>query len=88
MSWIIKTIIGLSPDLKYPGFEKIELNPCFLKDINFAECEIQTAGGALKVYWERSAGGINLKIKVFEGAQVFYKGKKLEIGENNFFENI
>lgn len=88
MSWIIKTIIGLSPDLKYPGFEKIEIKPCFLKDINFAECEIQTAGGALKVYWERSAGGINLKITVFEGAQVFYKGKKLEIGENNFFENI
>lgn len=29
MSWMVKTILGIRARIDHPGFEAVEINPCF-----------------------------------------------------------
>ena len=82
MSWMIKTVIGINPLLCAPGFKKIEINPYFFEELDFAEGYSDTVNGKISVKWERREGSIILKIDVPAGVEASYKGNSLAVGMN------
>ena len=73
----------LEPENSKP---KIEIKPYFAKDVDFVRCQTQTPSGKVMVSWKRLEGKIQLKIIVGDEVAVYYKGKKLPIGESLFNE--
>ena len=82
MSWMVKTIIGIKPEIKYPGFERVEIEPYFFEDLDFAEGSCNTAHGKFAVRWEKKDDFIQIEIEVPFAAEEYYKGQKLKNGVN------
>lgn len=82
MSWIIKTLLGISADFAAPAYEKVALSPVFLGEISFAKGSIETKYGKLAVVWERKDASVSLSVTVPRGMEVIYQGKRLKEGEN------
>lgn len=82
MSWMIKTILGISPDINYPGYERMDINPYFIKQLSYAKGYCDTVRGRISVEWKRIGDKIKLRIDTPYAAEVYYKGKKLKSGSN------
>ena len=88
MSWMIKTVLGIAPQLDAPGFAKAEITPFFFKDLDFAEGECNTVRGRIFVRWEREGQRIRLTVYAAKGIEAFLCGEKIPTGEKivRFFE--
>lgn len=64
----------------------IEIRPYFANEIDFIHGETQTIYGKVKVDWMRKEDKIEIKILVDGEQTVYYKGERLKVGENKFFE--
>lgn len=84
MSWMIKTITGIQPDINHPGFTKISINPHFFEQLTFAESSCNTVSGKISVKWERKDGTVHLNIKIPSSIEAYFKGQKLNTGTNLF----
>ncbi len=85
MSWMIKTILGIRARIEHPGFETVEINPRFLKDLTYAKGHCDTVRGRIGVAWERGGGQIKLTIEVPPASKVSYRGKPLGSGIHVIF---
>ncbi|MBQ4630179.1 MAG: family 78 glycoside hydrolase catalytic domain [Clostridia bacterium] len=86
MSWMIKTILGISPNSLKPGFEEVHISPYFFSDLSFSEGYCETVKGKISVIWERKFDVIKLEIEIPEEINAYYKSKKLLTGINTFTE--
>ncbi len=82
MSWMIKTIIGISAEDDAPGFTTVHLKPYFFKDISYAKGSCDTVSGRIAVEWKRLGENISLIVNVPDGIRVYYNGSKLHPGQN------
>ena len=82
MSWMIKTITGICPDIKYAGFKRVDINPYFFPQLSYAKAHCDTVRGRIGVEWKRDEDDIELRIEIPDGMEAYYRGKKLENGEN------
>ena len=80
LSWMMKTILGISPDDNEATFEKIEVAPYFFQNLDFARGYYDAPKGRVGVAWERVADGISLKIDAPESHFVRYGGRFLPKG--------
>ncbi len=84
ISWMMKTIVGISPDDNAATFETINVEPYFFEYLNYANGSYESVKGEIKVNWKREDGKINLVIFAPDSDFVYYKGKALDKGENKF----
>ena len=79
-----KYLLGIKPNLQSVGYEKIELNPCFIMDLKFCEGFVDTRFGRISACWKRVKGEIEYIIDLPKGITATYRGKTLKEGENKF----
>lgn len=85
MSWIIKTVCGISIDKKTPGELNFNISPYFFEDLTYAKCRYETNSGLIFVKWKKSdARHIELTIRIDGGVTAFYAGSRLKSGESVF----
>lgn len=84
LSWIMKTIVGISPDENLPTFEKVEIKPNFFNGLCYAKGSLDSVNGEIKVEWTRENNKIELAIFAPVDNFVVYNGKYLSKGNNEF----
>ena len=82
MSWMMKTIIGISPNMDYPAFERVDITPYFFDALDFAEGSCETVRGKIAVRWKKKDNFIHLEIEVPFAVNAYYQGQKLKSGIN------
>ena len=80
MSWLMKTVIGISPDENRPSFENIEVKPYFFEELDYAKGHYDAPFGRVSVEWHRVGEQVELKITAPEAQRVFYLGRPLPAG--------
>lgn len=85
ISRFYKYFLGIAPTKAAPAFKKLELNPCFVKDIGFIKGEMQTVKGKIKAGWEYKNGGFEYTVTLPEKIKASFMGKELSVGETRFF---
>lgn len=68
------------------GRPQVEIKPYFASEIDFVNCQTEICGKAIKVLWKRESDKIRLEIVVEKDLTVYYKGEKLFLGNNVFYE--
>ena len=63
-SWMYKYLLGIIPDINYPGFEKFIIRPYIVKDLQFAQGEYKSVKGTIKSAWKKQNGFLELNITV------------------------
>ena len=84
ISWFYKALLGIVPMEKYPAFERIELKPCFIKELGYVKGSEETVKGLIAAEWKYENGEFVYKVNLPEGIEAFFNGTKLDIGENTF----
>lgn len=85
MSWMIKTILGISLDESRPGTLTFNLRPYFFRALRFARGEYESAAGKIAVEWERKLGGVALKVRLDDEMKIYFDGKRLPKGTTELF---
>ena len=88
LSWMMKTILGISPDDNEATFEKIEIAPYFFQELTFARGYYDTPKGRVCVAWERVEGGVALKMDAPEAQFVWYGGRFLPKGRTELLVKV
>jgi alpha-L-rhamnosidase len=63
-SWFYKYILGITPDVEHPAFERFNIRPVIFDDLTFAEGELRTVKGAIKSAWKKTGNKLNLDITI------------------------
>jgi len=63
-SWLYKYILGILPDIQFPGFEKFKIKPRVFSDLSFADGEFQSVKGLIKIAWRKESGTIFLDVTI------------------------
>lgn len=88
MSWIVKTILGISQEKGTFGFEKVNIDPIYLKNLDWAKGTYKTVKGEISVDWKKQNGKCVLKVSIPDGMNAYRKGVRIPSGENVFTEEI
>jgi alpha-L-rhamnosidase len=80
MSWIIKTFVGIN--ISSPGYEKVEIKPEFISDLEFCKGHMNTPKGRIAVEWRRENNAIILEITIPDQVTAIYGGNILKSGKN------
>ena len=79
-----KYLLGISPTLENAGYEKLELKPCFIKDLDFCKGFVDTKNGRISAEWKRKNGKIEYIVTLPDGVIATFQEKDLKKGENRF----
>jgi alpha-L-rhamnosidase len=85
-SWLYKYLLGIIPDINYPGFEKFTIRPYIIKDLQFAQGEYKSVKGTIKSAWKKQKGFLefNITVPANSVATVYIPTKQLKsITEKN-----
>ena len=85
ISWFFRSLLGISPIEDAPAFEKIELKPVFIKELNYAKGSMDTIHGKIEADWRFRDNGFYYSVTIPEGVTAFFRGQRLEKGKNVFF---
>lgn len=81
MSWMIKTIVGITLKEDKCGEGILEINPYYFEDLSYAKCSYNSEFGKIDVAWNKTETGIDLEITIDEGVKAYYGGKLLDSGK-------
>lgn len=85
MSWIMKTVVGISPDDNAPIFDEIEVDPVFIDALDYASGYHDSPRGRVACAWKRAERGkILLSVTAPCDGYVRYKGEFLPKGISEF----
>jgi alpha-L-rhamnosidase len=85
-SWFYKYLVGIIPDDKVPGFERFNIHPYIINDLDFVEGEYNSVKGLIKSSWRKEQDVITMDvtIPVNSKATVFIPAKNYKsITESN-----
>ncbi|GHV50858.1 alpha-rhamnosidase [Bacteroidia bacterium] len=63
-SWFIKSLCGISPDAKKPGYQSFIIKPIIVPEVTFAEAAVESLYGSIESRWERNGNNVTLKVTV------------------------
>jgi alpha-L-rhamnosidase len=63
-SWFYKYVLGIVPNFSYPGFEQFTIKPYLMKDLTFAEGELDTVKGTIQVSYRKQGNRFVLDVTV------------------------
>ncbi|MBQ7090862.1 MAG: family 78 glycoside hydrolase catalytic domain [Clostridia bacterium] len=84
LAWFYKSLLGIVPQEESPGFEQIDLRPCFLKELGFAEGTMDTVRGQIEARWSFESSRFLYTVTVPKGIRATFRGKTLSAGKNEF----
>lgn len=84
IGWFFKSLLGVQPILDAPAFEKIELDPKFVKEVGYVKGEMQTVRGKIAVEWRYEDGKFVYGVQIPDGIEATFEGRKLNVGKNEF----
>ena len=85
ISWFFRSLLGISPIEDAPAFEKIDLKPVFVKELNHVKGSMDTVRGKIEADWCFRDNGFYYSVTIPEGVIAFFQGQRLENGKNVFF---
>jgi len=62
--WFYKYVVGIRPDVGYPGFQKFIIKPHILRGLDFAKGELNTVKGLIKTAWRKEGNLLTLDITI------------------------
>ena len=66
-NWFISAVAGLRYDTDVTGRGSVLIKPAFIKSLSFAEASYASPLGEIFVRWERTDGGVSLRVSVPDG---------------------
>ena len=84
LSWMFKTVLGISPDDQAASFDSITVDPYFFSELEYAKGHYDSPRGRVSVHWQRTDNGVQLDITAPCDGYVSYKGKLLNCGTSTF----
>ncbi|MBE0655034.1 MAG: family 78 glycoside hydrolase catalytic domain [Bacteroidales bacterium] len=63
-TWFYKYVLGINPDSRYPGFSQFVIKPVIFDDLTFAEGELNTVKGLVKVAWRKNSSRLNMNVSI------------------------
>lgn len=84
IAWFYKSLLGISPDVEHPAFERIELKPAFVKELGFVKGSFETVRGKISAEWKYENGEFTYTVDVPEGISASFDGKEFKSGKNIF----
>ncbi len=63
-SWFYKYVLGINPEINYPAFQKFIVRPIIFNELDFAEGELKTVKGIIKVAWKKKDGQLSLDVTI------------------------
>jgi alpha-L-rhamnosidase len=63
-AWLYRTLGGIQPDPKRPGYEHVVIAPFIPNDLTRVNATVQTPRGLLAVQWHRGAQGLRLRVEI------------------------
>ncbi len=82
MSWMVKTIAGITLLEDKSGQGIFEINPYYFEDLTYANCKYCSNYGDIAVSWKKTEHGVTLEITLDEGVKAYYDGKLLASGKH------
>jgi alpha-L-rhamnosidase len=79
-AWYFRSLAGIQPDIKGPGFKKTIIKPEAVGDLEWAEASYNSSHGKISSRWERENGKfrLNLIVPVNTRATVYLPAKDIE----------
>ncbi len=85
LAWFFKYLLGIQTE---NGYQKIQLNPCFISELKYCKGAIETPYGKLSIEWKIENGQAAVAIDLPSGIDAVYQNQKLKAGKNCFEEKI
>ena len=85
IAWFYKSLLGISPDIKHPAFERIELKPVFIKELGFIKGSMETVKGRICAEWRYEGGKFIYTVELPEGVCASFGNQELKTGKNVFY---
>jgi len=81
-AWMMKSIAGINISADAVAFEKIIIQPTFIRDLNFAKGSYQSVNGLVSTKWHRHASVIELEVVIPANsrASIVLPDRKVEVG--------
>lgn len=77
--WFHKYLAGISLDSSAPGFEKINIEPCFVDGLEYVSDSIETLRGPVKSSWEKKSNGIQVEISIPVNSEAEIRLSKMDL---------
>ncbi len=84
IAWFYRGLLGITPREDAPGFEQIDLCPCFVSGLGFVRGSMQTVRGEIEVEWHEADGGFVYTVTVPQGISAVWRGDVLTGGTYQF----
>lgn len=88
IAWFFRSLLGVTPLEETPGFERIELHPCFLPELGYARGYMETVRGVIDAEWHVEGEQVVYTVTLPEGIAASYEGEILHTGKNQFKKEI
>ncbi len=67
--WFYRSLAGIEPDEKHPGFEHFFVRPFVPESLNWVRASTRTVRGKLAVEWRKRDGTLELKVTIPPGSR-------------------
>lgn len=84
IAWFYKSLLGITPSVEHPAFEKIVLKPSFVKELGYVKGSFETVRGTVSAEWRYDEGKFIYIVEVPDGISASFEGEKLKTGRNIF----
>ncbi len=88
ISWFYRSLLGIEPTARAPGFRRIELKPSFVRALGHASGHTETVAGRIDAAWRFEENGVRYTVTVPEGVEATFRGEKLRTGKNEFLISV
>lgn len=72
-AWMMNWLAGIRYDEAAPGFRRIEITPCFVKELDWAKGEYHSVKGLIRSEWKRENQAITLSVTIPIGSEATIK---------------
>ena len=84
LAWFYKSLLGIVPREDFPAFERIDLHPCFIKEIGFVKGAMDTVRGRIEAEWIFENNHFTYTVTIPDNVLASFNGKMLSPGKNQF----
>ena len=84
IAWFFKSLLGIAPTEDAPGFERVRIEPKFIRELGFAVGYEDTVKGRIEAEWRYENGSFTYTVTLPRGIRGEYMGKELSEGKNTF----
>ena len=85
LAWFYKSLLGIAPQEAAPGFERIDLHPCFIKELGYVKGSMDTVKGRIEAEWKWKNGRFIYTVTIPKEIRATFRRVRLSPGKNEFY---